>query len=104
MKYPLQTHKTGRFFPASGTCGNCGKLADGKFICFSINAMERIGNTDSFAPADVITSVSLLDHGVTESGNPLTLFDDINDAFFCSTACLRAFFDRVITDFESGCS
>ncbi|PXX33698.1 hypothetical protein [Undibacterium pigrum] len=102
MKYPLKTHKTGKFFPASGNCGTCGKPSDGKFICFSINASERIGDTDSFAPADFITSVSLMDHGVTDSGKPLTLFDDINDTFFCSTVCLRTFFNQVITDFENG--
>ncbi|MES2041461.1 MAG: hypothetical protein V4495_26895 [Pseudomonadota bacterium] len=102
MKYPLKTHKTGMFFPASGCCGQCGKSNNGKFACLTFSAMERIGNTDSFGPADVIKSVHLCDHGVNASGKGFTLFENIDDAYFCSTACLRAFFDQVITDFDNG--
>ncbi len=102
MKYPLKTHKTGGYFPAHGNCGTCGNPTNGSFVCLSISASERIGDTDSSGPANVKISVHLLNHRVTEPGSGLTLFDGINDSYFCSAVCMRAFFNQVVTDFENG--
>jgi hypothetical protein len=66
-----------------------------------MNAMEEYA-PDSWTPADVRTSLRLIDHDVTQGGVPITVFENLHDAFFCSTQCLRDFFNQVITDFENG--
>ena len=101
MKYPLKIHKTGGFFPASGKCGHCGNSNNGKFVTISFGAQELIA-PKTLVPAKVETTFSLIDHGVTESGKHLTVFKNVNDAFFCSTDCLRQFLNQVVTDFERG--
>ena len=100
-KYPLKTHKTGGFFPASGKCGYCGKPNEGKFVAICYSAMKEI-SPKTFAPINVKTSFSLKDHGVTQSGRSLTIFQDGNDAYFCSISCLRQFFIQIVNDFENG--
>ena len=101
MKYPLQLHRTGGFFPASGACGFCGKSNNGHFVCISFSAMEEI-KPGTLAPANVEMTFGFADHGVTKTGIPLTIFKNVNDAFFCSTECLRKFFNQLVTDFEQG--
>ncbi|WLQ15658.1 hypothetical protein O5O45_06985 [Hahella aquimaris] len=100
--YPLPTHKTGGFYPPTGKCGYCGNSNEGNFVVISQSAMEKIPGTNSYAPADVITSFSLLDHGVTKTGQGITIFENTNDAFFCSTECLRNFLNAIVDDFEAG--
>ncbi|SMC29104.1 hypothetical protein SAMN02745857_03606 [Andreprevotia lacus DSM 23236] len=98
LHYPLPSHRNGRFYPAKG-CGWCGCGLDGRFVTLNFTARASAGGAASVA-AEVQTSWSLLDHGVTASGRPLIIFQDVEDAYFCSPACLRAFFNQVVTDFE----
>ena len=67
-----------------------------------MSAKEQIGDTTSYCPADVKTSFELIDHGITKTGKGITVFENTNDAFFCSTKCLRNFFNTLVDDFEKG--
>ena len=103
FKYPLKTHKTGGFYPESGGCGYCGKSnSENKFIVITMSAMEQFGSSNVYTPADVETSFQLIDHGVTKTGKGITVFKNTSDVFFCSTNCLRDFFNTIVDDFELG--
>ena len=102
MKYPLETHRTGGFYPPSGCCGFCGSPTNGNFVAISMNAMQLMAGSNTSVPAEVETSLSLIDHGVTKAGVKLEVFRNTNDAFFCSIKCLKAFFNMVVDDFENG--
>jgi len=99
MKFPLENESDNESFPVDGSCAFCkGQNPEG-FIVFSFSAMERLGNTNSFAPADVKKSVYLIDHGVVENGG-VQISEGITDFIFCSTKCLRLFFNSVVDEFE----
>jgi hypothetical protein len=93
-------------YPVDGTCTYCKEPTKGNFVVHNGGALLRIPGTNSAAPDEnLISSLSLLDHGVTSSGKPLNVCKNEGfgqfEFYFCSTGCLRNFFKTLVDDFES---
>jgi len=105
MEYPI-IKDSDAHYPIDGTCTYCKKPTKGNFVALNGGALLKIPGTNMAAPDDnLISTFSLLDHGVTNSGKPLLVCR--NEAFgqyelyFCSTSCLRSFFNALVDDFEA---
>ena len=65
-----------------------------------MSAMEELEGVRAFVPSDAVLSLDICDHGVTKKPG-LQVFKTTRDAYFCSTDCLRSFFNKLVDDFES---
>lgn len=104
MKYPIIKGKR-LGFRKGGNCTYCRKKNNGKFITLNGGAMIRNGKYASvFMREDVLTFLTLYDHGVTISGHHLKICDNEGlgqfEFYFCSIKCLRAFLNQLVDDFE----
>lgn len=58
----------------------------------------------TFMRDDALTFLKLWDHGVTKNGHSLEICSNEGfsqfEFYFCSTKCLRAFFNKLVDDFE----
>ena len=107
MKYPLITgEETSYPKGASGECAFCGGNNRNGFVGISAGAMQSTTTPGTYVPLDDASGwFSLFDHGITKSGNPLQIVNDCDigqfEIFFCSTECLRGFFNKIVDDFEN---
>lgn len=99
MDFPLTETKDLGIYSEDGSCAVCGSKMGTEFLALSQSAMERMENTNSYFPAEVKKSLYLIDHR-SNSENGLHITEGISDIYFCSTKCLRSFFNTVVDEFE----
>lgn len=104
MEYPLIKGKQ-LLFRDSGDCAHCRKKNNGKFVTLNGGIMIRNGDyAVVFMRDDVLTFLTLCDHGITKNGHHLDICDNEGfgqfEFYFCSIKCLRAFLNKLVDDFE----
>lgn len=104
MKYPIIKGKR-LIFRKGGNCTQCRKKNNGKFVTLNGGALKRDGNSAiTLMQDDILTFLTLCDHGVTKNGHHLKICDNEGfgqfEFYFCSTKCLRSFLNKLVDDFE----
>jgi hypothetical protein len=106
--YPLLKGKQSHFpiKDATGGCSFCKGASENGFVGFSAGALQAGPTPGTFFPlSNGIAWFDLFDHGVTKHGRPLHVVTECSagqfEFYFCSTKCMRSFFNKLVDDFEN---
>ena len=110
MEYPIISKKTKSFFPTSVVCPICAtnrtKL-NSEFYVLNGGALEKINKNTSMSSGKMEGFLSVQYHSGDDSENCGFNFDIVDkseggqfDIYFCSTNCMRQFFNELIDKIE----
>ena len=110
-KFPLLCAKDGYWMPFSlgKKCSVCGEIydKDGVFICLGGGALKGDEKASQISSELVgFLCLSLHDQNYHGKGGYLPIADNTSNGqfefYFCSTNCLRTFFNTLVDKFENG--
>lgn len=110
MKYPLITKKDKPFYPQDNLCPICkhDRTLNSEFYVINAGALKK-GNDHTYVPDEdskgFLSMAYHPDHHSKKQGKSIEIVSGAKggqfDLYFCSTTCMRTFFDNLISEFEA---
>jgi hypothetical protein len=110
MEYPIISKKTKSFFPTNEICPICATNRtnlNSEFYVLNGGALEKINQDVSISSDKMEGFLSVQYHPEKDNGNRGFNIDIVDqskggqfDIYFCSTSCMRQFFNEFIDEIE----
>lgn len=111
MKFPMISKKTKPFFPTEKICPICkvnNTTLDSEFYVLNGGALEKVNKNTSMSSDILEGFLSVQYHSGEKNKNPGVNIDIVEkskggqfDIYFCSTNCMRQFFNKLIDTIEN---